>query len=59
MEAINYSKIDIPPIDSCGWYQDGSIQWIDKAFPDEISDILLDPDYYMMNMKVISILMTI
>jgi hypothetical protein len=38
-------KIDIPPIDSCGWYQDGSIQWIDKAFPDEITDILLDPEY--------------
>ena len=38
-------KIDKPPINSCGWYQDGSIHWIDKAFLDEITDILLDPEY--------------
>ena len=36
---------DIPPIGSCGWYHDGSIQWIEKNLPEIIMDILLDRDY--------------
>ena len=39
------SNIGTPSITSSGWSNDGTITWIDSAFPSEIEDILLDDEY--------------
>ena len=51
--------IAVPPITLNAWLDDGSIEWIKRAFPSEIEDILLtdefdanDYEYMEVNVKV-------
>ena len=37
--------IDVPPVTTSGWREDGLIHWIGEAFPSEIEDILLDDEF--------------
>ena len=37
--------MNIPNINSNGWYENGDILWVKKIFPEDMSDILLHPIY--------------
>ena len=37
--------IAVPPITLNAWLDDGSIEWIKRAFPSEIEDILLTDEF--------------
>ena len=34
--------IDVQPVYEHGWYEDNSVQWIDKPFPESVEDIMFD-----------------
>jgi hypothetical protein len=40
----NITWVELPPIDQFGWNLNGSVSWINEAFPEDIADILLDQD---------------
>jgi len=39
-----YAQIEIPSITNHGWVADGSIDWIENPFPDDITELLLNED---------------
>ena len=36
--------IEFPPIEENGWIADGSIQWVNDRFPDDVEDLLVQSD---------------
>ena len=38
-------QLQWPCITLHGWYSDGSINWFEKAFPEDIEDILCESEY--------------
>ena len=37
----------MPDITDNGWLENGEIDWVENVFPDDIEDILVDPEFYM------------
>ena len=38
-------QLQIPDIITHGWYDDGSIRWLHKEFPENIEELLIHSDY--------------
>ena len=37
--------VDVPPTFEHGWNPDGTIHWLDIAFPDSLEEVLLDDSF--------------
>ena len=46
-KSSNLAWHDMPDIIDNGWLENGEIHWVENVFPDDIEDILVDPEFYM------------
>ena len=44
MAQFLQSNSRLPPLEMSGWFNNGDIEWIEKAFPEEIEDLLLSDE---------------
>ena len=46
-KSSNLAWHDKPDINDNGWLENGEIDWVETVFPDDIEDILVDPEFDM------------
>ena len=44
-KSSNLAWHDMPDIKDNGWLENGEIDWVENVFPDDIEDILVDPEF--------------
>ena len=44
-KSSNLAWHDMPYIKDNGWLENGEIDWVENVFPDDIEDILVDPEF--------------
>ena len=44
-KSSNLSWHDKPNIKDNGWLENGDIDWVENIFPDDIGDVLVDPEF--------------
>ena len=45
-KSANETNVDIPDAALEGWDEDLQIHWLEKAFPENVIGILMDPGFY-------------
>ena len=46
-KSSNLARHDMPGIKYNSWLENGEINWVENVFPDDIEDILVDPEFDM------------